>query len=378
MLYNGFGNVVQDVAEAKSVEDVDHFLNDNNVVASVQAVESGAGDEFYDELARVMAVTAEDAQPTDEAPADGQATPPVDAAEPTTEPTVEQLASEVAELRRTVQALSEQQYAYTTPANDAYDLNSQELEVQHFNEAAENTQRVIDEENMLDLTKPAHRGRLNYTFLNNLFGGLLSEEAKQQIIDGVEQQLTEDALTEDAPSEDAPTVDEPIPADVPADMITTTDGVGSVGDVTAADEQQPVDGQPVPDEQDQEKPEQVGDSMVVEGDDAPTDDVPADDMVVEAAEGADAAGEGGQGQVNAPLSTGEGQQLLGESDLATFMNGDCPKCGGGLELVEDVDEDSTEAMMACSSCGRWFKVDLVSDQVSLLNDAAVVDEHQHM
>ena len=381
VLYNGFGNVVQDVAGAKTVEDVDHFLNDNNVVATAAnepVEEPGADDEFYAELSRVMASDAgeevqEGTEEVVEAAKETTASEDVETVEEPVEGSdarIEQLASKLDELCKTVEALSQQYYAYTAPANDAYDLNSQELEVQHFNEAAENTQVVIDEEHKLDLTRPVGRVHLNYTFLNNIFGGLLSEEAKQQIIDGIEEQLVEEPVEE--PAEEA--VEEPVeeaveePAEEPIEEPAADEPAEESVDVAGADVAEAAEDEPVA----EDESETSGDSMVVHGEDV--DEVDDGDVVeaaktVEAAEGVDANGEDGEGQQNLPLDTEEPLQTLTPEQVEQFMQETCPICGqehGLLLATEDIDDDTEFVSMTCGSCGRWYKVDLVTDEVSLV------------
>ena len=65
-------------------------------------------------------------------------------------------------------AYTEAQHAYTSPENDAYDLNSQDEEVKHFNESEKATQKVIDREHELDLSKMSDRAKLNEYFLDDI------------------------------------------------------------------------------------------------------------------------------------------------------------------------------------------------------------------
>ena len=65
-------------------------------------------------------------------------------------------------------AYTEAQHAYTYPENDAYDLNSQDEEVKHFNESEKATQKVIDREHELDLSKMSDRAKLNEYFLDDI------------------------------------------------------------------------------------------------------------------------------------------------------------------------------------------------------------------
>ena len=65
-------------------------------------------------------------------------------------------------------AYTEAQHAYTSPENDAYDLNSQDEEVKHFNESEKATKKVIDREHELDLSKMSDRAKLNEYFLDDI------------------------------------------------------------------------------------------------------------------------------------------------------------------------------------------------------------------
>ena len=65
-------------------------------------------------------------------------------------------------------AYTEAQHAYTSPENNAYDLNSQDEEVKHFNESEKATQKVIDREHELDLSKMSDRAKLNEYFLDDI------------------------------------------------------------------------------------------------------------------------------------------------------------------------------------------------------------------
>ena len=70
--------------------------------------------------------------------------------------------------RNKLVAFTEAQHAYTTIPNDAYDLNSQDLEVQHFVDSAELSKFIIDKEHELDLSNMRDRAKLNDYFLNDL------------------------------------------------------------------------------------------------------------------------------------------------------------------------------------------------------------------
>lgn len=70
--------------------------------------------------------------------------------------------------RNKLVAFTEAQHAYTTVPNDAYDLNSQDLEVQHFVDSAELSKFIIDKEHELDLSNMRDRAKLNDYFLKDL------------------------------------------------------------------------------------------------------------------------------------------------------------------------------------------------------------------
>lgn len=70
--------------------------------------------------------------------------------------------------RNKLVAFTEAQHAYTTIPNDEYDLNSQDLEVQHFVDSAELSKFIIDKEHELDLSNMRDRAKLNDYFLKDL------------------------------------------------------------------------------------------------------------------------------------------------------------------------------------------------------------------
>lgn len=70
--------------------------------------------------------------------------------------------------RNKLVAFTEAQHAYTTIPNDAYDLNSQDLEVKHFVDSAELSKFIIDKEHELDLSNMRDRAKLNDYFLKDL------------------------------------------------------------------------------------------------------------------------------------------------------------------------------------------------------------------
>ena len=105
------------------------------------------------------------------------------------------LLAKVKQLEKTIKAFSEAQHAYTAPENNAYDLSSQDAEVNHFQEAAETTQKVIDKEHELDLSNMSDRAKLNENFLEDL----LSVDAEN--FNEVMEEIKEPATTEEIPAE---------------------------------------------------------------------------------------------------------------------------------------------------------------------------------
>ena len=83
--------------------------------------------------------------------------------------------------------------AYQIIDNNMYDLNSQEEEMKHVNENAELTQKVIDKEHELDLSKMSDRGKLNADFLKDILTEV--QIGLDDISDGVEQAI--DTVVED-------------------------------------------------------------------------------------------------------------------------------------------------------------------------------------
>ena len=98
-------------------------------------------------------------------------------------------------------ALVEQQYARTEIPNDMYDLNSQELEVNNFQESAELSQSVIDAEHELDLSNMNDRVKLNSDFLKELLS-----------IDSEPVDVTVDVTVDE---ETAPVVEESVTVEEP-------------------------------------------------------------------------------------------------------------------------------------------------------------------
>jgi hypothetical protein len=104
-------------------------------------------------------------------------------------------------------AFSEQQYAHTETPNDAYDLHSEDEEVKHFEEAAQDTQKIIDKEHELDLSNMNDRVKLNENFLNELFSIGNDVPVENDDVEEVIEEPTEDIAEEPMVEE---TVDAPV------------------------------------------------------------------------------------------------------------------------------------------------------------------------
>ena len=99
--------------------------------------------------------------------------------------------------RNKLVAFTEAQHAYTTVPNDAYDLNSQDLEVQHFVDSAELSKFIIDKEHELDLSNMRDRAKLNDYFLKDLLSvyedvGDVIDEAVSPTDDDVVDDIVEE------------------------------------------------------------------------------------------------------------------------------------------------------------------------------------------
>jgi hypothetical protein len=124
-------------------------------------------------------------------------------------------------------AFSEQQYAHTEVPNDAYDLNSEEAEVQHFEEAAQDTQKVIDKEHELDLSNMNDRVKLNENFLNELFSIGNDIPVENNEVEEVVEAPVDDVAEEPMVDEVVDTVEDPVDVeeDVEEDVPESVDTV---------------------------------------------------------------------------------------------------------------------------------------------------------
>lgn len=263
-LYNKFATVVKELDNASTIEDVDRFLNENTVTASAEdetitdrhdAVEEvnekteSPADEFGDELTKQLEeiMTEEDTPATDE---QVDIEDPEEVSLPTYQEDIAFLKEQVRSLTETVSNLTEQlkaltepkesdlevtskiaelekkyaelYHAYTAPDNDQYDLNSQEQEMKHVDECIELSQKIIDKEHELDLSKQSDRGKLNADFLKEIL-----DEVKDSVQEAVEDSIEEtkdivEEVVENAPEEACPNGDCDIPV-IEEDIILLDD-----------------------------------------------------------------------------------------------------------------------------------------------------------
>ena len=242
-LYNKFATIVKEIEHASSIDEVDKFLNANTVTASddsqsnnsldqlpedpkdsVQEVSENEGiidvtqpnapvveevleeqneqedeDDLTKELEQIMLEEDDDDVQEDE--------------ESESDDEFVSLKNEVKELRELVENLiakfespqeteketenpsnqleerlaklenkyAELYRAYTAPENDQYDLKCQDEEMKHVNEGIELSQKIIDKEHELDLSKQEERGKLNADFLKEILDDV--KENLQDIVD---------------------------------------------------------------------------------------------------------------------------------------------------------------------------------------------------
>ena len=132
---------------------------------------------------------------------------------------IDSLTKKVATLTKVIAELSDGLHAYTNPGN-VYDTNAAEREVEHFNDTAKNSKRVIDIENGTDLTTPAGRTSLKRRILEEL-------TATANFFDEpVEEVIVEEIPVEENPVEVEPVMDAPVEVvvnDVPLDVMSLDD-----------------------------------------------------------------------------------------------------------------------------------------------------------
>lgn len=182
IVYNSYGNTVMTIDGATSVQDAINAFNGDRVDANQEIeVEDDDSVELIDDVLDETEIK-----------------------EASNDYGFKELRADIQSLKRTVEALSAQQYARQEIPNNIYDLNCQEQEVAHFNETANNTQTVINAEHALDMSTQIGRGQLNYEFLKGLFPD--NPALQQSIIDNIETQLVENNSTELA--DDVPQIEE--------------------------------------------------------------------------------------------------------------------------------------------------------------------------
>jgi hypothetical protein len=152
-------------------------------------------------------------------------------------------------LEKTVKAFQAEQRAYTEIPNDAYDLNCQEEEVKHFNENAEATQKVIDKEHELDMSKMSDRAKLNENFIKDVVeqDNVEQTEAVNEVVAPAEvpaEETTEETPVEEVVEETAPveetveTVEEPSVEEVTPAEETPVEDVMTDAELVALDDKQ--------------------------------------------------------------------------------------------------------------------------------------------
>ena len=218
-LYNKFANIAKEIENAKTIEDVDKFLNENLVTASKEDEEIEGNDELSKELEQIM--SEEDSETDEETP--------VEETQDTNEESFsreefDSLKNEVKEIREMLEKLlgkeepenklearlasletkcAELYRAYTVTENDQYDLNSQEEEMNHVKENIDISQKIIDKEHELDLSKQEDRGKLNADFLKEILDDV-KDNIQDFVEDGIEEakEVVKDVVENDTPVED--------------------------------------------------------------------------------------------------------------------------------------------------------------------------------
>jgi hypothetical protein len=92
------------------------------------------------------------------------------------------LENTVSNLLKTVEALSQQEYARQPKAEPgAYDVGAEQLEQQHFEESSKESQEAIDAEHAIDLTTPAGRVSFKNRLLNSVEQVMNAEQPETNI-----------------------------------------------------------------------------------------------------------------------------------------------------------------------------------------------------
>lgn len=161
-LINEFGNVVRTLQDAATIEDVDKQLNGSEIVTS-SIEEEPAEDDLEEELNK-LATSLEDS--TEEPIETEEVTASEDEDEDLNNEVVAAIASGFEEMEANINkiyerlALVEQQYARNPQIQDLSD-NSQEEEVKHFTETADESAKEVAHEHEVDITSPAGRVELS-------------------------------------------------------------------------------------------------------------------------------------------------------------------------------------------------------------------------
>ncbi|MNM65752.1 hypothetical protein D3C81_772110 [compost metagenome] len=191
---NEFGNIVTAVPGAKTVEEVDHKLNSNEIVASELNTEDEIAIEL-DKIATSLEEEACDAVETEKETKEAElvedpiVTPPVD---PGADPNVvddsvlnviatgfEEIEAKIANLEKQL-SMFEQQYARNPQLEDV-STTAPEDEIKHFTESADASAQELSREQGVDITSPA--GRI---------------ELSQQTPSPIEQAVTETEVPSDS------------------------------------------------------------------------------------------------------------------------------------------------------------------------------------
>lgn len=225
------------------------------------------------------------------------------------------LLAKVKNLEKIVKAFSEAQHAYTAPQNDAYDCGSQEQEVAHFQEAAETTQKVIDKEHELDLSKMSDRAKLNEDFLSDLLS--VDKENFDAVMDEIKQPEAPVEEVEVVKEEDIPAETEEVPVESVEEVPAET--VEEVSEEETPAEMEAEDGEAVP----------VADVVVV--DEIPTEEVP----VIE----------------DEPAIV----VIDNPEQVEEFVNQTCPACHA-KKALNGVEHVAGVTGVVCSQCGKEFAV----------------------
>ncbi len=265
-LYNKFATIVKEIEHASSIDEVDKFLNANTVTASDDSQSDNSLDQLPEdpkdsvqeasENEGIIDVTQPDAPVVEEVLEEQNEQEDEDDLtkeleqimleeddddvqedeESESDDEFASLKNEVKELRELVENLiakfespqeteketenpsnqleerlaklenkyAELYRAYTAPKNDQYDLKCQDEEMKHVNEGIELSQKIIDKEHELDLSKQEERGKLNADFLKEILDDV-KENLQDIVDDSIEEakEVVEDVVENGVEPEDA-------------------------------------------------------------------------------------------------------------------------------------------------------------------------------